>query len=631
MRLLVDVIPYDQGKSGISAYVRNVIDALAAAGHDITLLTEPGVGKEFFPKFESIEAPGWTCRAAFSMLWHLFVLPRKLKSWRGRFDGFIITAANRRVCRKYPLPTTATIHDLANFHISGKYSRLRMFYLAKILPKYAMCAPQMVAVSGSTADDMVRFWGVQRDAVKVLYNGLCPIPHPIGRPSWLEANGLSPNSYILYVSRIEHPGKNHVALIDAFGRLNRKGMKLVLAGKEWKDADVVKAAASANPCADSILFSGFLDEQDMAEAYRNAAVYVFPSLFEGFGLSLLEAMAEGTSCACSNNGSLGELASDVAETFDPHDADDIARALAKLIDEPEGEKARRHEKGIAYARSFTWEKHAAGLIECLEAQRKAVAVTRLFGIPVARTTQSGFAEKMVEFAKGPRNKAKVIATLNVDFVTNAVAGCGFKGNPELWDYLKKADFVTADGMPIVLLSKLKGQPIPERATGADLVPELADRFTEEGLSFYVLGGQEPALTEALDILRKKNPQLKVAGTDTSMISLTDCPENDAVIERINNSGADLLFVALGNPKQELWMGRNAHRIRVPVMIGVGGTFNFISGHVKRAPHWMQKCGMEWIWRVIAEPRRLWKRYAFGLFKFSIVSLKELTVGFSTDK
>ena len=75
------------------------------------------------------------------------------------------------------------------------------------------------------------------------------------------------------------------------------------------------------------------------------------------------------------------------------------------------------------------------------------------------------------------------------------------------------------------------------------------------------------------------------------------------------------------------MGRNAARLRVPVMIGVGGTFNFISGHVKRAPRWMQKCGLEWIWRIIAEPRRLWKRYAFGLFKFSIVSLKELTVGF----
>ena len=78
MKLLVDVIPYDQGKSGISAYARNVIGALSSAGHEITLLTEPGVGKEFFPEYDSIEAPGWTRRAAFSMLWHLLVLPRKL-------------------------------------------------------------------------------------------------------------------------------------------------------------------------------------------------------------------------------------------------------------------------------------------------------------------------------------------------------------------------------------------------------------------------------------------------------------------------------------------------------------------------------------------------------------------------
>ena len=86
------------------------------------------------------------------------------------------------------------------------------------------------------------------------------------------------------------------------------------------------------------------------------------------------------------------------------------------------------------------------------------------------------------------------------------------------------------------------------------------------------------------------------------------------------------MVALGNPKQELWMGRNAGRLRVPVMVGVGGTFNFIAGRVRRAPKWMQNCGIEWIWRIWEEPRRLWKRYAFGLFKFSVISLKELFGG-----
>ncbi|MBP5639032.1 MAG: WecB/TagA/CpsF family glycosyltransferase [Victivallales bacterium] len=626
MRLLVDIIPYDQGNSGISAYAKNVIDALSAAGHNITLLTEPGVGKQFFPEFESIEAPGWTRRAAFSMLWHLFFLPRRLASWQARFDGFIITAANRRVCCRYPLPTTATVHDLANFHIPGKYSRLRMFYLAKILPYYAKRSPQLIAISHSTANDMMHYWGVSEESIQVLYNGLCAIPHPSNRLSWISNNGLTPGGYLLYVSRIEHPGKNHVKLIDAFSRLERDDLQLVLAGKEWKDAEAVKAAAMASPAANRIHFTGFLDNLDLAEAYRGAAVYVFPSLFEGFGLSLLEAMAEGTPCACSNNGALGEIAGDVAETFNPNDSEDMSRAISRLLNESPEDKRKRHDRGIDYAATFTWQSHALGIIECLEKQRENAKVTRLFGIPIVRTTQEGFTEALVGFAKGPRNTPKYVATVNVDFITNAVATCGFKGNPELWNYLKQADYVTADGMPIVLLSKLKRQPLPERVTGSDMVPELAARFADEGLSFYVLGGEEPTLSEALAILHDKHPALKIAGTDTSRVPLDDCPENDAIIERINKSNADLLFVALGNPKQELWMGRYAKRLHVPVMVGVGGTFNFIAGRVKRAPRWMQKCGLEWVWRVVVEPRRLWKRYAFGLFKFSIVSIKELFGG-----
>ena len=104
----------------------------------------------------------------------------------------------------------------------------------------------------------------------------------------------------------------------------------------------------------------------------------------------------------------------------------------------------------------------------------------------------------------------------------------------------------------------------------------------------------------------------------------DQPE---IVARINAAKPDILFVALGNPKQELWMGRNAAKLDVGAMIGIGGTFNFLAGRVKRAPRWMQKSGLEWVYRIVQEPGRLWRRYAYGLVKFSWLSLLHVLGGY----
>ena len=176
-------------------------------------------------------------------------------------------------------------------------------------------------------------------------------------------------------------------------------------------------------------------------------------------------------------------------------------------------------------------------------------------------------------------------------------------------------------MPIVLLSKLLRDPLPERVTGADMVPAICRRCAEEGLGVYVLGGDKAVVEEAFEKLRIENGELRIAGIDPAFVKLDeDQPE---IVERINAAEPDVLFVALGNPKQELWMGRNAAKLKVGVMIGVGGTFNFIAGKVKRAPRWMQRCGLEWIYRIIQEPGRLWRRYAYGLVKFAWLSLRAM--------
>ncbi len=613
-------------------YVREVVKALLAEGHELTLLAEPGEGEALLAAVGRVhgtvavvESPRWTRRAVFSMLWHLLVLPRWIARRRSDFDGFVICAANRRVCAWYPVETAATVHDLANFHIPGKYSRLRMFYLAHVLPRFAKKAHRLVAVSGATKADMVRFWGCREGDVTVLYNGLSgdSLQPAADNHNPVHHSSLITNNSLLYISRIEHPGKNHVRLIEAYGRLPRslaEAHPLVMAGADWKDAEVVHEAAARSPHHDLITFTGFVSEDDMPRLWSECAFYVFPSLFEGFGLSLVEAMARGIPCAASNNGSLGEIASDVAVTFDPKSVDEMASALERLMTEDEDARRSRIERGLSHAKRFSWPDHAKGLVRLLE--RRASA--RIFGIPLARLREGEAVDRIVDLAKSRRGAgAAFVATLNVDFVCNAVSAFPFGGDDELWGYLKGADLVTADGMPIVLLSRMLGRPLPERVTGADMVPALCRRCAEEGLSVYVLGGDRSVVESAFAKLGIAG--LSIAGVDSSFVDLNGCQSE--IVERINAAKADVLFVALGNPKQELWMGRNAAKLRVGVMMGIGGTFNFIAGRVRRAPKWVQKSGLEWIYRIIQEPGRLWRRYAYGLVKFSWLSLLHVLGGF----
>ncbi len=394
MRLLVSCIPYDGGKSGISAYVREVVRELCRQGHELTLLCEPEVDdadirrpatdiKE--SKAESrpavgrrlsnvVHAPRWTRRPIFSMLWHLFVLPFWIRRHRREFDGFVICSANRRVCAWYPLPTVATVHDLANFHVPGKYSRLRMFYLAHVLPFFAKRAQRLVAVSGATKADMVKYWHCRDKDVTVLYNGVVVSGQSLVASGQSSINcALTTNNYalttILYISRIEHPGKNHVRLIEAYGRLPKavaEAHPLVIAGADWKDAETVHDAAAASPHANLIRFTGFVPAGEMEKLWDEAGFYVFPSLFEGFGLSLVEAMARGIPCACSNNGSLGEIAGDVAMTFAPENADEIADTLLRLVSEPERDRSARIARGLEWVKRYSWADHAAGLVKLLE-------------------------------------------------------------------------------------------------------------------------------------------------------------------------------------------------------------------------------------------------------------------------
>ena len=365
MRVLFSCIPFDHGRSGISVYMRNTLAALAEAGHELTLVVEREAASEpAFAPFPKIVAPRWTAKPLFNMLWHLFFLPFRIS--RRRFDLFYLAAANRRALAFRPIPTVAVVHDLAAHRMTDKYDCFRTFYQVRVLPFFTRRAEYPVAISEATAADMVEFLKIPREKVIVSCNGLAlPSAPPTG--TWLKRTGLEAGGYILYISRLEHPAKNQFRLIAAYDQLPQEltsRYKLVLGGADWHGAEQIRARASSSPLAARIHLTGFIAEEDLEEAYRNAAAYVFPSMFEGFGLSLIEAMHYGVPCACSNGTSLGELGNGAALLFDPRKPAEIADALKKILTSREL-RAELSEAGRRRASEFAWSKHVERIFDAV--------------------------------------------------------------------------------------------------------------------------------------------------------------------------------------------------------------------------------------------------------------------------
>jgi N-acetylglucosaminyldiphosphoundecaprenol N-acetyl-beta-D-mannosaminyltransferase len=251
------------------------------------------------------------------------------------------------------------------------------------------------------------------------------------------------------------------------------------------------------------------------------------------------------------------------------------------------------------------------------------STTVILGVPVDALTMDEALERVFHLVETYRidHVPRLVCTVNTDFLANTMSwSLNMVRHPELLSILRGADLVTADGMPLVWASRYLGPGLKERVTGADLVPLLAREAALGGRSLYFLGGAPGTAEQAAQILKDRNPGLTVAGCDSPVVhvagpELAAAPEKDGeIVERINRSAPDILFVAFGSPKQELFFERNRHRLRVPVTIGVGGTFEFITGSVRRAPGWMQSSGLEWLFRFTQDPGRLGKRYLNDLVK-----------------
>lgn len=202
-----------------------------------------------------------------------------------------------------------------------------------------------------------------------------------------------------------------------------------------------------------------------------------------------------------------------------------------------------------------------------------------------------------------KGKRSYVVTPNVDHLVMLQKDELFK---RIYD---EADLVLADGKPLIWISKLYKRPLKEKVSGSDLFPKVCELAAEKEYKMYFLGAAEGVAAEAARRLKCQYPKLEVVGTYSPPIGFEkDNAEVEKIISKINSSNADILIIGLGAPKQEKFFYNHKDEINVSIALGLGASFDFVAGNVKRAPRWLCNCGFEWLYRITQDPKRLAKRY-----------------------
>jgi len=205
-------------------------------------------------------------------------------------------------------------------------------------------------------------------------------------------------------------------------------------------------------------------------------------------------------------------------------------------------------------------------------------------------------------------------------VVNVAKIVKMQEDKELYNSIVNADIINADGMPIVWASRLLGKPLPERVAGIDLMQELIKLAYNRKYKIFFFGAKEEVVKKVVEKYSREYSSEIIAGYRNGYYSEE---EELLIAKQIAKSGANILFVGISSPKKEKFLYKYKHILKnVNFIMGVGGSFDVIAGKIKRAPKWMQKCGLEWVYRLVQEPRRMWRRYLIGNTKFIILVIKE---------
>jgi N-acetylglucosaminyldiphosphoundecaprenol N-acetyl-beta-D-mannosaminyltransferase len=236
---------------------------------------------------------------------------------------------------------------------------------------------------------------------------------------------------------------------------------------------------------------------------------------------------------------------------------------------------------------------------------------RVWGLPLAPLTFDQTLDRIDRLVAAREPSFFITANLNYAMLTDA--------DDRLKRVNERAAFLVADGMPLVWWSRLGPRRLPERVAGSDLIYGMCERAARSGHRVYFLGAGPRVADEAAAALTRRYPGLRVVGTECPPFRPLTAAEEEEQAGRIRAARPDILVVAFGQPKGELWVADNVERLGVPVAVQLGATLDFVAGRVRRSPRWMQKTGLEWVYRMAQEPRRLAGRY-LGNIRFVLTAI-----------
>ena len=235
----------------------------------------------------------------------------------------------------------------------------------------------------------------------------------------------------------------------------------------------------------------------------------------------------------------------------------------------------------------------------------------ILGCPIDNLSLEESVVRIEEFIKS--GKPHQYIAINADKIVK------MRKDALLKEIISNNDLNIVDGQPLMWVSRLFGRPVKQRYGGLDIIDAIAPIAEEKGYGVYFLGARREIIKKVAEIFKKRYPGLKISGWRNGYWKAEDEKE---VIERIKKARPDILFFAMSSPKKEVFLKEYLNEMEVPFVMGVGGAFDIIAGKTKRAPQWMQDMGLEWLFRVIQEPGRLWKRYLIGNTIFTWLVLKE---------
>lgn len=236
----------------------------------------------------------------------------------------------------------------------------------------------------------------------------------------------------------------------------------------------------------------------------------------------------------------------------------------------------------------------------------------LFELPFDRLSLSQVVERVEEIIANRQPKRLV--------VVNAAKVVKASRDPKLKHIIQTADLVGPDGVPLVWLSKCVGKTLPSRVNGTDLMERLFALSAQKGYRLFLFGATKTVIYNTVETIQQKYPGIQIAGFRNGYFKKSDEPD---IVAQIRAARADILLVGFGTPQKEYWIAEYRDKLEVPFIHGVGGSFDVVAGKVKRAPPWMQRAGLEWLYRICQEPGRLWHRYLITNSCFIWLSLLEI--------